>query len=305
MLDTRGVRLSLILLVFGCKRETPAPAAASARASSSAVAALSASVVRPPADAQLGTAPLKPPACRAIRVRGDLRSDTGPIAEMTPLDGRAWISLGEGEVAVRHGPSSRDFTLVGPGRFLPCRGGAEQVLIGSGRFKSSAGTGVRPGGEFTIATPFGSVSYGDADVGASIEAGRLTIEVRRGEVATEAVPGSKGLPKRLRGPNGSALVSGTPVPADLVGACERAATDAGSSAERLMGAGGRAELGKEAAAQLTDRRRARAVCASAEASLDRVTDPALRSRLETRVMAAERAWRSVPARPIAGPIPAR
>jgi hypothetical protein len=294
---SRSTALLFSLLVFGCKRESPSAAVASASASSRASPGAS---LTPPV-------PLKPPACRAIRVRGDVRNDGGPITEMAPLEGRAWITLGEGaEVAVRHGASSRDFTLFGPGRFFPCRGGVEQVLIGSGRFKSSAGTGVRPGGDFTIATPFGSATYGDADLDAAVEAGKFTLEIRRGEVATEPVPGSKGLPEPgLRGPNGKAVVTGTPVPAEVVAACERAAKEAAESAERLMGAGGRAELGKEAAAQLTARRRARAVCASAEASLDRAADPALRGRLQNQVMAAERAWRTVPARPIPGPIPAR
>lgn len=297
-LTSRSLSLLTLLLVFGCKREAPAGSRASEPSTASASAAPSPSLAPPVA--------LRPPPCRALRVSGDVRSEAGAIEEQTPLEGRGWVTLGEdGQVVVRHGASSRDFTLFGPGRFLPCRGGLEQVLIGSGRFKSSAGTGVRPGGDFTLATAFGSVSYGDADLDASVSADGFTLELRRGELSTQPVPGSKGLPEAgLRGPQAKVVVRGAPIAEDVVVECERAATTAAEIAERLVGAGGRSELGKEAALQLGARRRARAVCASAEASLERA-DPANRGVLEVRVRAAERRWRTVPARPIPGPIPAR
>jgi hypothetical protein len=215
---------------------------------------------------------------------------------MSALDGRTWIVLAEGaEVVVRHAISSREFLLRGAGHFLPCRGGLEQVLVASGRVKSAPGTGVRPGAEFSIATPFGSITYGDADLDSHVEARRWQIDVRRGEVATDSAPGSQGLPKLgLRGPNGSATVTGTPDPVALTANCEREAEQAAQSAERLLSSSDRTKLGADASQQLLDRRRARAACAIAESSLDRASDPALRARLNAQVIAAERRWRTVP-----------
>ncbi len=109
-----------------------------------------AAVTNPPASASASASSLMkpvslPPACRAIQVKGDVRSAAGPIALLMPLDGRTWVTLGEGaELALRHGVSAREFEVRGPGRFLPCRGGLEQVLVSEGRVKSSSGTGVRP-----------------------------------------------------------------------------------------------------------------------------------------------------------------
>jgi hypothetical protein len=99
------------------------------------------------------------------------------------------------------------------------------------------------------------------------------------------------------------VATGTPEPAALVAACEAAAKVAEDSAERLLSAGGRAELGKEAGAQLLARRRARALCASAASGpgLARVADPASKSRLESQVVRAEQAWRAIPSRPSPGP----
>jgi hypothetical protein len=284
------VALLLAALSAGCKRSSPEAAAqASASAAPSAL---------PP----LVSAAQKPPPCRALRVKGEARADSGPVVTMTALDGQSWLDLSEGaEVLVRHGVTSREFSLRGPGRFLPCRGGTEQVLIASGHFKSAAGTGVRPGADFSVATPFGYLSYGDADLESSVETARWQFQVRRGDVATESVPGSEGLPGgRISGPNGSANVTGSPTAAKLVAHCERAAAEAHAAAERLLAAD-KAELGKGAVEQLAARRVARAACASAVAGLQRETDVEQRRRLDAQVVAAEHLWRTLPKRPRPAP----
>jgi hypothetical protein len=281
-----GFRRALLLFVasIGCKDKAGAAGATSAQASASA----SASLVKPVS---------LPPACRAIQVKGDVQSAAGPIALLMPLDGRTWVTLGEGaELALRHGISAREFEVRGPGRFLPCRGGLEQVLVSDGRVKSSSGTGVRPGGEFLIASPFGSVAYGDADLDVTVRASSLELELRRGELVTELAPGTSGYPKDGLKGTGRAKVEGTADPAKLLDGCEVAAKEAAESAGRVLSAAGKQDMAKEAASQLVVRRRARAVCAIAAAGLEREPDPSKKSALEQRLAAAERAWRTVPSR---------
>lgn len=280
---TRG-GLLVVAFAAACERETNEPSPA--RSASA------------PALPALVSAPTRPPPCRALRVEGEALTDAGRVSDMAAIDGRSWVTLAAGaELVVRHGPSAREFSLHGPGRFLPCRGGIEQVLTATGTVKSSMGTGVRPGADFSIATPFGSVSYGDADLESSVEPAAWRLEVRRGEAATQAVPGTRGLPgAALSGPNGNATVSGTPLPAMLVENCKSAAREAAESADRVLSAKDKAALGRDAALQLAARRRARAACASAEAGLDRERDEAHKDRLKQQVLDAERLWRTIPLR---------
>jgi hypothetical protein len=279
-----GGALFWLALPAGCNQDPP-QGKAQTSASASALPALA-------------SAAPKPPPCRAIRVKGDARTELGPVVTMTPLDGRAWLTLADGaDVVVRHGVSSREFSLLGPGRFQPCRGGTEAVLVSGGRVKSSSGTGLRPGAEFSIATPLGYLSYGDADLESTVEPTRWQIDVRRGDATTVAVPGASGLPAGpISGPNGHASVSGTPDPLALVANCEHAAREAAEGAERVLSAPDRAALGKVAALQLGARRKARGACASAEASLDREQDAVRKSRLKDQIIAAERLWRTIPLR---------
>lgn len=238
-----------------------------------------------------------PPACRAIQVQGDVKSAAGPVAVLTPLDGRSWVTLGEGaELAVRHGVSAREFELRGPGRFLPCRGGLEQVLASEGRVKSVPGTGVRPGGEFLIATPLGSVSYGDAQLELSVGASSLELELGRGELVTELAPGTSGFPAAGLKAKGGAKLQGSVEPDKLMAGCESAAKDAIEAASRVLSASEKSAMGKAAADQLVVRRRARAVCAIAASGIEREPEPTRKSALEQRLVAAERAWRTVPVR---------
>ncbi len=266
---------------LGCKDKTAANGAAS--------------VPSPSASAPLVKA--SPPACRAIQVQGDVKSAAGAVAVLTPLDGRTWVSLGEGaELAVRHGVSAREFELRGPGRFLPCRGGLEQVLASEGRVKSAPGTGVRPGGEFLIATPLGSVSYGDAELEVSVGASSLELELGRGELVTELAPGTSGYPEAGLKAKGHAKLQGAVEPDKLMAGCESAAKDSIEAASRVLSASEKPAMGKAAADQLVVRRRARAMCAIAASGIEREPEPTRKSALEERLVAAERAWRTVPVR---------
>ncbi|HLV64424.1 MAG TPA: hypothetical protein VKY73_01370 [Polyangiaceae bacterium] len=293
----RACVLAAALLTLGCDREPKRPAGATA--SSVSARPLAAPTPPPPEPVVVERAT----ACRLLRVSGDVRAEGGAaLAERAVLDGATWVTLGEkGRAVVVHARSGREITVVGPGRFLPCRGGAEQFLVTEGKLESSAGTGVRPGAEVWIATPFGTLRYGDAALVADVRERELRVEVARGALAAELAPGVRGFPaKGLSGPNARAVLTGKPDPAALVEACAAAAREASESATRLLAAKSGPPLGSEAARQLTLRRRARSLCASADASLARVDDPAVRSRLGDQLALAEQRWQTISSSAIPG-----
>ncbi len=239
---------------------------------------------------------MNPPPCRALRVKGHARFDGGAsLVDMTPLDGIAWIDLDAGaEVSVRHGVSAREFSLTGKGRFLPCYGGLEQVLLSEGVFRSSPGSGVRPGAEVWVATPFGALRYGDGNLEVRVEATTLSVRVQQGQAFTEASAPS-GLAKlTLSGPKASAKLKGRPPIRALVTACSEAATRARSSAAALMASTG-TPLGELARAQLESRRQARAQCLVAESGLGQADNPTEVAALREELGRANEAWKAIPA----------
>lgn len=230
--------------------------------------------------------------CRALRVTGSAQRVGGePLVTSNALDGKAWLELGaDASVAVRHGASSREFELRGPGRFLPCRAGLEQVLIAEGVFESSPGAGVRPGAEMWVATPFAALHYGDANLSVRVGQKELLARVVNGRVVSEAelAPGTQALavPKEKRWTH---LLA----PNERAERCDSAAHTARGSADELMRAS--SDLGKLAAAQLEQRRRARAECLIAETALARLSDTAEKGRLSDQVERANQLWQAIPA----------
>jgi hypothetical protein len=261
-------------------------------------ASAAAPAVMPPSAVESPRASGPPPPCRALRVRGLSRTDAGEaIATMAPLDGVSWVTLeADAEMVIRFPASARELSVSGPGRFLPCRSGMELVLLSSGTFRSSRGTGVRPGAEVWVATPFGSLRYGDADLEVIVEARKIQVHVRGGSIVVDPAPGSGALPEgSLTGPNGRASGSGQPNPEGLASACTLAAKEAGKLALSIVNRPVDAGLGERAALQLRSRRRARAACNTARAGLDRELAASRRGRLGDQIAAAETLWRAVPA----------
>ena len=224
---------------------------------------------------------------------GKVQNDSGaPVAAMDAIAGKSWFELSAGaRLAVRHGPSSREFELVGPGRALPCRDGLEQVLLAEGQFASSPGAGVRPGAEMWVVTPFGALRYGDAALTLHVDKAALALRLASGRVATEAEAGNA--PRSFLGPIPEKRLTKATATAERVRRCETAAKEARSLADQLLGAS--RELGKLAAQQMESRRRARAECLVAEAALDRVKDAAEKTRLSDQLTAANQLWQAVPA----------
>jgi ferric-dicitrate binding protein FerR (iron transport regulator) len=238
-------------------------------------------------------------ACRALLVNGKATADGTPIIAGTLLDGEHWIELEAGSsVALRHTVTSREFKLIGPGKVLPCRGGAEQLLLTTGQLSTSANLGVRPGAEVLIATPLGTVHYGDAALDVESSAQALRVRVKQGEAWVEPEKAGKPPFKNPVGSGAEVRLSRRPINAqELLDACQTAAQHARDSAERVLTAGqtgASSSLGARAAENMRARAGARSECAMAAAALGALEDPAERQSLSAAVAHADDLWRSVP-----------
>jgi len=238
-------------------------------------------------------------ACRALLVTGKASVEGTPIVVGSLLDGEHWAVLEAGSsVALRHTVTSREFKLIGPGKVLPCRGGAEQLLLTTGQLSTSANLGVRPGAEVLIATPLGIVHYGDAALDVEFSAKGLRVRVKQGEAWVEPEKAGKPPFKNPVGSGGEARLSGRPLSAQaLVGACQTAAEHARDAAQLVLTAGqtgAQSSLGARAADHMRARARARSDCAMAAAALGSLEDPAEIQRLSAAVAHADDLWRSVP-----------
>jgi hypothetical protein len=291
----RGLRFAFGVLelagAIACSKPAPsAKPAASTSEAGSASAQPSASVPH---------AVLPKGACRALLVSGKATVDGTPIVTGTLLDGEHWALLEAGSsVALRHTVTSREFKLIGPAKVLPCRAGTEQLLLTTGQLSTSANLGVRPGAEVLIATPLGTVHYGDAALDVELSAKGLRVRVKQGEAWVEPERAGKPPFKNPVGSGAEARLPGRPINApELVDACQTAAQHARDSAERVLTSGqtgASSSLGDRAAENMRARAAARSECAMAAAALGALDDPAERQSLSAAVAHADDLWRSVP-----------
>jgi hypothetical protein len=236
-----------------------------------------------------------------MRVQGTVSSDGNPLAEGALVDGQHWLELPAGaELNLRHTSTSREYQLLGPARVLPCRKGSELVLLASGRISTSANLGVRPGAEVMIATPAGLIRYGDAALDIELDAKGLSLRVKQGEAWVESeTAGKPPFSNPLKGGKELHLPASRITPSARVATCQASAATAKTSAERVAAGKGDADagagsLGDRAAAQMRDRRKARADCAVASAAIATLDDAAEKSRLSESVAHAEQLWQTVP-----------
>jgi hypothetical protein len=243
------------------------------------------------------------PGCRALAVVGKAAVDGAPIAVGTLLDGEHWVELEAGaSVSLRHTLTSRELKLIGPGLVLPCRHGAEQVLLADGSLATSENLGVRPGAEVLIATPSGTIHYGDAALDVQYGAKGLRLRVKQGEAWLEPQDPSAPHPKNpVSSPKEAALPPSKLTAEGLADACQAVAERAEASARSMLAIGAPAQsapptqsLGERAAAQIRDRAAARAACSTAAAAAGRVTDPAARQSLWASIAHSDELWQSVP-----------
>ncbi|MEP7052493.1 MAG: hypothetical protein ABJB12_19150 [Pseudomonadota bacterium] len=291
--------LSLASMAACAKRTDAVKASVNAAPSASALAAANASASTRPLPTSVPHVVPGMAACRALEVVGRATVEGTPIALGSLLDGKHWVELQTGaSVALRHTVTSREFRLIGPGTILPCRNGAEQILVAAGRVSTSANLGVRPGAEVLIATPSGSVRYGDAGLELELGPKRLQLRVKQGEAWLE--PEAQGNPKfknPVRSGAEARLTVDHALPSTRLAACQSSAQKARESAELVLAPGtpgSASSLGARAAAQMRDRAAARTACAMAAAEAGVSQDPAERQRLSASVAHADELWQSVP-----------
>jgi len=223
------------------------------------------------------------------------RSSGGPLRTGDRFSGAEWLELGEASALhLKHGVSGREWTLQGPARVLPCVDGGEELILAAGKLRTELGTGVRPGAQALIGTPFGSVHYADASSELSVTRSELRLSVQAGEAwlgpagnatgadtsVTRAHPARRGSAARL-------LDTGA------LRSCESAARDSETRARALLETG-TPELGKRAAEHVRARERARLQCASAAAAvLQQSTAEQLASRLG-ELAGYREVWQRVP-----------
>lgn len=297
--------LGAVTLLLGACNSTSTPPAPTATASASATpVAISASAAPsaspPPFRESLPQA--TKPSCRVVLAKGEVQMGGSPLKSGELVDGAAWIELPtQASLSLRHTSSTREFRFVGPARVLPCVQGGEDVLLAEGTLETAAGAGARPGGEVTVYTPFGTISYGDAQIQIHSSKTKVDLTIAKGEAWLRPAKGTnrKG-PEKLDAKAPKASMGPRSATETLVKACEDAATEAVAQLQRLQtpppDAG---PLGDRAAAHLDARRAARATCGVAQVAVS--TAGPERSALEARVAEAARRSQAVSAPPGPGP----
>jgi hypothetical protein len=268
--SSRG--LVALLLGVACHSSAPEPRRTKPAASASATAAPSA-----PAPAAAPASAAVPrrrgPGCRVLAVKARSPAPAGTPAVGAAFGGQAWLTLAEGvEVSLKHGETTREFRLAGPGLFLPCPDSEEEVVVASGTVSTTPGPGSRAGAEVTLATPFGVVLYPDAALELAVTRDKLTLRVKQGE-ATLQDTGDEDLhaPAKVRHvkPADRAVSAGGKVNAgELAKSCDAARTRA-----VVPPPSERAARGAWAANMLEWHRRVRLRCARAAAATARGTGP--------------------------------
>ncbi|HEY4104314.1 MAG TPA: hypothetical protein VGM44_10500 [Polyangiaceae bacterium] len=290
----------------GCGRHSRATKpATSASATSSATTTTSApasSAAAESAPAPSGTERVisEKSACRALAVSGKARVDGKAISVGTLLDGEHWLELDENSaLSLRHTQTSRELKLLGPGLFLPCRHGSEQFLLAKGRLTTTTTLGVRPGAEVLIATPLGSIHYGDAAIDVQFDTRGLHLRVNGGKAWLDAAdPDPKHPIKNPLLVKQEARLPSTHATAGArADACQKAAETAAASAVRVLAPPSSTpqdSLGARAAEQMRDRAAARTACSVAAAAAGAVADPAERQSLWASITHSDELWQSVP-----------
>lgn len=255
-----------LLAVSGCRRgESAKPVPR--RASSAPVAS---------AAPRATAAPRPPPVVHGCRVLG-LRGKPAPAGTPgvgTLLHDRIWLELADGvELQLKHSETTRELSLVGPGRFLACAEGNEAVLVARGIVSTTPGPGSRAGAEVELGTPFGIVHYADAALRLDVREAGLTLDVTQGAAGISAAEDGKrpdgGGPEPVRGPKGKLTLSGKVDAAKLVGVCAEArAAISTKTAVTAPSAG--PERGTWAVGLLNARKTARLACARARAATGRL-----------------------------------
>jgi hypothetical protein len=304
------------LVVLGCERAEPPPkeaavpsleparAAGSSAKGAPAASASSASGASSDVPSLTQSSAPSGASCRVMRVSGAAQREGVPLRAGDTLDRQQAVELGAGSTLhLVHTVSARQWTLTGPARAFACERGAEELVLARGTLRTEPGSGVRPGAEVWVGTPFGSLRYSDARAELEVTPEALRVHVSRGSVwlsplgdeptERELTAGTTTHPAR---PYGLASAAAT-------ARCESAARAAEALATALLSPSS-APLGARAREHVRARQRAHASCSSALATLlagDAGGAQDARTQAGySALAAADRLWRGVP---VASPSP--
>lgn len=211
--------------------------------------------------------------CRLTQVRGSVTNGRGQVVHRGGvLDSVRWLSLEPGAVVtIKFQRGGREVSLMGPGRMLPCAGGEETIVVGSGEVQTHAGFGERAGAEALIGTPFGTLRYANAQLKVSVASDRLKVSVANGEAWW--LEGK--MPRIGAGEKLERSVDFRAKSSDALEVCGAESDRANEAAVALLTLG-REGLAARARAHVGRRRAARVACAKAvAASLQQSDGPQL------------------------------
>jgi hypothetical protein len=306
--SARGPALSLaLLLLSGCGKGTAARRSSGSPAPGEGALASAAPLASSAPASSVNAVRLPDATCRALRVEGEAQLGAAQLASGTELDGSEWGRLAKGaKVTLKHSLSGREISLLGPAVFRACRRGREQVLLASGNVVVGSGMGARPGAEVLIATPVAAVRYADADFLLHLDAKRLSVEVRAGQVELDAGAATTASNKAFKSPlhakDKVVVTLGKPDAAALMLRCKEAAEAAETSAHKVTDSAAPEPLGERAQAHVRARKTAREACAVATAATGLVADPAAAAGLWAEAVRWEGLWETIP-RPSRGQAP--
>jgi hypothetical protein len=206
------------------------------------------------------------PACRATSLSGAIEREGAPVLAGALLAGPAAIELAPAATMhLTHSASARQWTMTGPARLIACDGGAEEIVLARGRVRAEPGSGVRPGAEVWVATPYGTLRYADASAEITVNERELSVRVSTGQVWFSALAGAAA----ERGvSNTTATFSAKTYRLSSEEATARCARDAERAellARALLGTSSE-PLGARAAEHVRARQKAHVSCASARAT---------------------------------------
>jgi len=305
--DKSWSRALSLLVALGCERAAPSPVEASGeRATASRGAASPARPSPEPSGAAEAPASARAPAptsgasCRVMSVSGSAQREGVPLRAGDTLDRLQAVELGAASTLhLVHTASARQWTLTGPARAFACERGAEEIVLALGTLRTEPGSGVRPGAEVWVGTPFGSLRYSDARAELQVTPEALRVRVSGGSVWLTPL-GGKATERELTG--GTSTYPARPyrlASAAATAGCDGAARAAEALATELL-APSTEPLGARARQHVRARQRAHASCSSALAAL--LADGAggehdLHAQAGYSALASsDRRWRSVPER---------
>ncbi len=227
---------------------------------------------------------------------GVVRLGTGEsLRPRDTLTAKSWLELESGaRVMIKHTETGREWTLEGPALAAFCPEGREEVVLGRGKLRTELGAGARPGGEVTVGTPFGRVSYGDARLELQVSERELRLRSLAGDAWLSPAGAKAEADVRVAG-GGSTSRSRGQKAADAVALCAAAAKHAGELAAAVTSpAGSGPGLGQRAAEHMRARKSARSRCANAAAAvIGELRGTERESRL-AELAQHEQAWERVP-----------